>query len=506
MASNAVGSERVSAVVGYKIIKGNFSESTPNLPQAIEVFAEANTANQAGIDFATDRYEMTTLQKIGDKYGYGSPIYLICRILRPNGGVGVGGIPVFINPQEEVSGATAKIVEIAATGTATGAGTHYVKISGRDSLDGQSYAIAINEGDTTADIAGKIEDAVAGVLGSPVTASADSYSCELTTKWKGVTAQGVQVEVDTDGNDLGISYAVTVTQAGAGVQTVADGLAKIGDNWMTIGINSYGLNSSICNEFQTWNGIPDPTNPSGRYAGIVMKPMVVLSGSVADEDTTFTDARLNDVTIAVCPAPLSKGLPMEAAANMAVLLARIAQDTPNLDVGDQFYPDMPTPLSIGTMGEYNNRDLYVKKGNSTVQLSGGRYKVCDFVTTYHPAGELPPQFRYVRNLMLDFNVRFGYYLLEQIYVVGHSISNDEDVVNAEKVVKPKMWKGVLSKYFLSLVSRALIADEAFSNTSLVVTIGTTNPDRFETFFSYKRTGVVRISSTTAEAGFNFGKI
>jgi hypothetical protein len=43
MASNAVGTERVSAVVGYKITKGNFSESTPNLPQAIEVFAEANT-------------------------------------------------------------------------------------------------------------------------------------------------------------------------------------------------------------------------------------------------------------------------------------------------------------------------------------------------------------------------------------------------------------------------------------------------------------------------------
>ncbi|WP_214291443.1 hypothetical protein, partial [Escherichia coli] len=147
--------------------------------------------------------------------------------------------------------------------------------------------------------------------------------------------------------------AVSVTQAGAGSPAVTAGLAKIGDNWMTIGINSYGLNSSICNEFQTWNGIPDPTNPTGRYAGIVMKPMVVLSGSVADEDTTFTDARLNDVTIAVCPAPLSKGLAMEAAANMAVLQARIAQDTPNLDCGDQFYADMPTPLSIGTMADYN---------------------------------------------------------------------------------------------------------------------------------------------------------
>ena len=506
MASNAVGSERISAVVGYKITKGNFSESTPNLPQAIEVFAEANSANQSGIDFATDRFEMTTLQKIGEKYGYGSPIYLICRILRPNGGVGVGGIPVFINPQAEAAGATAKIVQIAATGTATGSGTHYVKIAGRDSLDGSSYAITINQGDSTATIADKIENAINGVLGSPVTATSNPYVAVLTSKWKGVTANGIQVEVDTDGNDLGISYAITSTQSGAGVPSVTAGLNKIGDNWMTIGINSYGTNTTICSQFETWNGIPDPVNPTGRYAGIIMKPMVVLTGSVADENTSFTDARLNDVTIAICPAPLSKGLAFEAAANMAVLQARIAQDTPNLDVGDQTYPDMPTPKTIGTMAEYNNRDLYVKKGNSTVQLSGGRYKVVDFVTTYHPVGETPPQFRYVRNLMLDFNVRFGYYLLEQINVVGHSISNDDDVVAATKIVKPKMWKGILSKYFISLVSRALIVDEGFSTDSLVVSISTTNPDRFETFFRYKRTGVVRIASTTAEAGFNFGSI
>ena len=266
------------------------------------------------------------------------------------------------------------------------------------------------------------------------------------------------------------------------------------------------MNTSICNEFQTWNGIPDPTNPTGRYEGIIMKPMVVLSGSVADEDTTFTDARLNDVTIAVCPAPLSKGLAFEAAANMAVLAVVTAQNTPNLDCGDQSYPDMPTPLSIGTMADYNNRDLYVKKGNSTVMLSGGKYKVCDFVTTYHPVGELPPQFRYVRNLMDDFNIRFGYYLLEQSYVVGHSISNDGDIVNAEKVIKPKQWKAVLAKYFLSLVSRGLIVDADFSIDSLIVNISTVNSDRFETFFRYKRSGVVRISSTTAEAGFNFGSI
>lgn len=504
MSSNAVGSERISKVVGYKIVKGDFSTSTPNLPQRVAVLAEANAANQSGLD--TDPWELTTAQAAGARYGYGSPIYQIARILRPVGGVGIGGIPVVIYPQAEPVGATEKIVTITPSGTATEAGTHYIKIAGRDSLDGQSYAITILEGDTTDDIVSKIEDAVNGVLGCPMTATSDTYEAQLTSKWAGLTANGINVEVDTNGNDLGISYAISTDQAGAGSPTVTAALNMFGEDWVTIVVNSYGTNSSICNELQTFNGIPDPVNPTGRYAGIIMKPFVAFTGSVADEDTTFCDARLNDVTIAICPAPLSKGLPMEAAANYAVIAARIAQDAPNLDVVDQFLPDMPTPTDIGTMADYNNRDIYVKKGNSTVQLSGGRYKVCDFVTTYHPEGELPPQFRYVRNLMLDFNVRFGYYLLEQSYVVGHSISNDADIVSAQNVIKPKQWKAIVSRYADDLVSRALVADAAFMQDSIVVNISTTNPDRFETFFSYKRTGVVRIASTTAEAGFNFGSI
>jgi phage tail sheath gpL-like len=504
MASNAVGSELISQVVGYKITKGDFSSSTPNLPQRVAVLAEANAANQGSLDLTP--WELTTANAAGARYGYGSPIYHIARILRPIGRVGIGGIPVIIYPQAEAGGATEKIVSITPSGTATEAGTHFIKIAGRDSMDGQSYAITILEGDTTDDITQKIEDAINGVLGSPVSATSDTYEALLTSKWAGLTANGVQVEVDTNGNDLGISYVINTEQAGAGSPTVTTALNSFGEDWNTLVVNSYGTNSSICNELQTFNGIPDPVNPTGRFAAIVMKPFVALTGSVADEDSAFTDARLNDVTIAICPAPLSKGLPMEAAANVAVLQARLAQDTPNLDIGDQFYSDMPTPTDIGTMAEYLNRDIYVKKGNSTVQLSGGRYKMCDFVTTYHPEGELPPQFRYVRNLMLDFNVRFGYYLLEQANVVGHSISNDEDIVSAQNVVKPKIWKSLVSAYADDLVSRALVADADFMKDSIVVNISTTNPDRFETFFSYKRTGVVRIASTTAEAGFNFGSV
>jgi hypothetical protein len=255
---------------------------------------------------------------------------------------------------------------------------------------------------------------------------------------------------------------------------------------------------------ENFNGIPNPTTPTGRYTGIIMKPFIAITGSTLDNPTSITDSRSSNVTIAIAPAPLSAGFAMEAAANMASLHARVTQDTPHLDVNGLSYPDMPTPLAIGTMADYNNRDSYVKKGCSTVDLVAGAYQVQDFVTTYHPAGEVPPQYRYCRNLMLDFNVRYGYYLLEQINVVDHAIAKDSDTVTASNVVKPKQWKGILAGYALDLALRALIADAPFMQNSITVGIGTDNPDRLETFFRYKRTGCVRISSTTAEAGFNFG--
>ena len=506
MSSNAVGAERISKIVGYKITKGNFSQSTPNLPQRIAILAEANEANQSTLD--TNGREITTAQQAGALYGFGSPIYNIMRILRPVSGGGVGGVPTIVYPQAKAVGATSKILKITPTGTATGNGTHTLVIAGRTGVDGVFYDINIAEGDTTAIITGKIEDAVNAVLGSPVTAISYDYDVRLESKWKGLTANDLSVTVDTGDNNLGITYAVVNQQSALGTPSISAALQQFGNEWVTIVVNSYGTHEGTMDTLEAFNGIPDPNNPTGRYAGIVMKPFIALTGSTVDDPTSITDARSEDVTIAICPAPLSAGLPMEAAANMATLFGRQAQDSPHLDVSGQSYPDMPVPSTgnIGSMADYENRDAFVKKGCSTVELKVGRYEVQDFVTTYHPLGEIPPQFRYCRNLMIDFNVRYGYYLLELINVVDHAIANDNDTVSATRVIKPKQWIAILDAYGTDLANRALIVDAPFMQDSITVNISTVNPDRLETFFKYKRSGFTRIASTTAEAGFNFGTV
>lgn len=502
---SAVGSERVSRIVGYKFKGADFSESTPNLPQRIAILAEANEANQGTLDL--NPKVVTTAQQAGQLYGYGSPIHQIMRILRPISGDGVGGIPTVVYPQAKAVGAAAKVLDITpTTAGATGNGVHTLVISGRKGVDGELYDINIETGDTVAIISGKISDAINAVLGSPVSGGSTALKATATSKWQGLTANDITITVDNNGNGLGVTYAVVEVAAGAGTPSVQASLDMFGNEWNTIVVNSYGTVEAVMDTLEAFNGIPDPENPTGRFAGIIMKPFIALTGSTSADPSAITDARKDQVTIAICPAPLSAGLPLEASANMAVLFARLSQDTPHLDVGGKSYPDMPTPGVIGAMSDYNNRDTIVKKGCSTVDLVAERYTVQDFVTTYHPVGEVPPQFRYARNLMLDFNVRFGYYLLELIHVVDHVIVNDSDQVVADKVVKPKTWKQVVDNYADDLATRAMIVDVGFMQDSITVAISQVNPDRLETFFRYKRSGVARITSTVAEAGFNFGTL
>ena len=505
---SAVGTDRVSRVVGYAIEKGSFQESSPNLPQKIIIFGEANTNKQSGL--TVEKFDFTTAKEVGDAYGYGSPLHQIARILRPINSQGVGCIPTTIIPQVTNGAATATTIKYAVTGTATKSTTHYVVINGRDNVDGEFYAINVVKDDNAAAIEAKVIAAVNAVLGCPVIASADSSDILFTSKWKGVTSADLNITVDTNGDDAGLVYAQSTKVDGTGVVSLTTSLALFGNEWNTIVVNPYGDSTTLA-ALETFNGVPGVSTPIGRYAGIVFKPFVALFGSIKDAKAdliaiTDASARKDQVTNVLCPAPKSSGMPFEAAANMAVLVAPMWQDNPHLDVSNMPYPDMPIPTntSIGDMETYDNRDYLVKRGCSTVNVVNGKYTVQDLVTTYHPAGEEPPQFRYARNLNIDWNVRYSYYLQEQINVLDHAIIASDQPARVGKIVKPKQWKQILISLGKDLGDRALITDVPFFEDSIRVSTSTTNPDRFETTFSYKRSSYARICATVATAGFAFG--
>lgn len=500
--STAIGTERRSRVSGYKIKKGNFDNNTPNLPQQVVILAEANSANQASI--TTDVREITSADEAGRIYGYGSPIHQIMRILRPQSGDGIGGIPTLVMPQLEAEDATATSIVWTVTGTATKSTTHNLIIAGRGSLDFKNYAVNIVQGDTATIVAGKIKDAINSVLGCPLSATNALGVLTATSKWKSVTAADLSLQISNNGDAAGITYALTSSTAGTGVADISDAMDQFEDKWYTAIINSYGVAKLA--DLEAFNGFPDDEVPTGRYEGRIFKPFMAFFGStLSDRNSliaiTNNTARINQCTNVLCPAPGSTGMPYEAAANVVRLFARMMQDNPELDINGKAYPDMPTPAVIGDMADYNNRDLLLKNGCSTVILAQGAYQVQDLVTTYHPDGEDPLQYNYCRNLNLDWNVKDGYGILETQNVKDHVLVRDNQVTDVPKAIKPKEWKSTLFEYFDDLAQKALISDPDFSKASLRVEISNVNPNRFETFFRYRRTGIARIESTDVEAGF-----
>lgn len=409
--------------------------------------------------------------------------------------------------QAQVAAAFANILD----GASSGAGASYGTYSG--TLSGYSTG-NVTSGTTVtfrSSVVGNVTDLVQTGTAAPATITITQGVepvgvVTLTTKWAGASSNTLQTSIDVNGNAAGITYAVISTTAGTGAADISAAIAQFEDNWYTTVINSYGV--STLDTLEAFNGIPDDNNPTGRWAPTVFKPFMAFFGST-DPSTadliaiTDNQSRVNQVTNVLCPAPKSEGFPWEAAANMVLIFCRTMQDTPELDVCGQYYPDMPVPYSnsIGEMSDYNNRDILVQKGCSTVKLDNGNYQVQDLVTTYHPTNDSQFQYRYSRNLNLDWNVKDGYAILENLYVKDHVIIADIQITDSLKAIKPKEWAAVLFDYFDALATASLINDPGFSKASLQVQIDPTNPNRLNTFFRYKRTGISRIESTDVQAGF-----
>ncbi|NRA92517.1 MAG: hypothetical protein HRU26_07500 [Psychroserpens sp.] len=504
--STAVGTELKSKVVGYELLAGNFSPSTPNLPQSIAVFGQANTDKQSGL--TNDPVVVTSESQAGDLFGYGSQIHIAMRILRSKVADRVGGIPTVVYPQLAPSGGTARVETITVSSVATADAVHTVYINGRSIFDGDSLEIPIANGNTPSQIASKISDAINNATSCAVTAAAVGGVVTITTKWVGESTNELYVEVvPVDGQDVGVSYAVAQDSAGSGDSSaeISESLALFGDTWHTIVVNPYPKSRYAL--FESFNGVAGVKPATGRYASIIWKPFICYSGNTDESISNIISGLDNDqATIRLCTAPNSKGWDVEAAANAAAIEARIFQDTPHQDGSGNQYFDMPAPLSglIGEMSDYTNRNLALEGGASTVKFVNGKYEMMDCVTTYNPAAESEPQYRYVRTLMIDFNIEYSYFLNEQLYVVDHVILKDTAATSVGKTVKPSTWKAALSSMFLDLQSRALIADADFCMNSLQVGVSTVNPNRFETSFDYERTGFVRVASTSVRAGFSFG--
>lgn len=502
--SIAITSTRVSGISGYEVDISLAGIKAGNLPQRIDVFAEKASTHQTAPDFILT----TSAYEVGTTYGFNSPQYAIARILRPKSGGKLQSIPTYFWGIDEAAGAVAKSKEIDVTVTATGNATHYLRINGRTSMDGVPYAFSIVTGDTPAVVAQKMVDVCDSVVGCPVKATITSATVTFTAGWKGETSNRVTVEVETNGSSIGTTYTDGDTVAGSGICNIS-GITGIGDAWSTIIVNGLGNTAGVLGYLETFNG--NIESGTGRYEASVWKPFHAFTGSALSTLSTLSAAfgsRGTEETNVICVAPNTECMDFEIAADYVYNFAPIAQDTPNLCVygnpAGKYLTNIISPKdgNIGEFGDSNMRDILVKAGFCTVKLTDGKYEMIDLVTTRnvpeYPQESMP--YRWVRDNNIIFNMKYALKIYEDLYVKGKTIVGDTDTVSASNTISQSRYVSILdTKYFPDLIDRALIN----SYSGLLVGKGTTNPNRFETYFESTLTGVARVISTTMSISNNF---
>ena len=486
----SVSPSAISRVTGVAVKFKNFN--TGNVQMLQQRLAVIGVGNH-GVTYTTEKYECQgNASEIGDKYGYGSPLYLAALQLFPLVGKGAG-FPVTFYPLAEESDAVQATGKIEIEGTAIEAGSAKIVIGG------QKATIAIASGDTKDQLYIKIKDSIDSILAMPVTVNADNESLILTSKAAGEVGNLIKTRVECVVK--GLTFSVEQFSGGVKDPDVTPALENIGEIWETAILPCFDYKNTDRLDTVMIYG-------KGRWEDLEKKPLLCFWGCTDDyaTRTAVTNARENDFINALVPSVGSPELPYVISAKAMVNdILTTANDNP-----PQGYKGLLEGLEAGDdslQENYGTRDASVKKGSSTNIKSGNVAELNDIVTMYHPASEGNyPSRRYVVDMVklqnIIYNVRL---IMEADELKGAPLVEDTTVTSNKTAIQPKTVKTWFLNLAKNLADEAIIQDVNTTKEGLEVSIDSENPKRLNVVFPVKLSGNVEVTSTDIYFGFYVGK-
>jgi phage tail sheath gpL-like len=489
MVSSAVDPSAVARVLGIETIFKNLrAGNVVYLPQRIAVVAQGNTA----ATYATTKRQVTSQSEAATIYGFGSPIHLSVKELLPVNGDGVGSIPVTIYPLVDDGSGVASAGDITPAGAQTVAASYQVSINNKLS---QSFVISV--GDTVADIVTAITDAINATLDLPVVAVDSVTQVDITSKWKGESANDLIIEI-VGSTTAGTTFGITQPVGGLVDPDVQSALDQVGDVWETMFLNAVASSDSQ-DKFNTFG--------EGRWGALTRKPMMSFIGntdtSVATA-ITVPEARKTERSNGQLVAPGSNDLPFVVAARELARIAVLANENPPHDYGSQDATGL-TPGADGDQWDYLQRDTAVKGGSSTIEVKNGVVNLSDTVTYYHPDGDPTPAYRYVVDVVKLQNILFN---LDLIFATpawdGAPLIPDDQTTSNPSAKQPKAAVAAIAALIDSLADEAIISDPETAKQTIVAEIDSQNPKRLNVTFTVQLSGNTNIISVDFNFGFFFG--
>lgn len=490
--SSAVDPSAVARVLGIEtIFKDLRGGNITYLPQRVAIVGQGSTAST----YATTKRQVTSAFEVATLYGFGSPLHLAALQLFPVNGDGVGTIPVTVYPLDDDGSGVASAGDITPTVAQTEAASYVIRIN---NIDSEAFVIPAT-GATVATVVTQMTNAINAVLEMPVVATDSTTTCDIASKWKGVSANDIHVEV-IGSTTAGTTFAITQPVGGLVNPDISDALAQFGNVWETMVLNCLDLaDTTTLDLYQAFG--------DGRWGALTRKPLVVFTGNPETTvalATAVPDARKSDKVNSTLVSPGSNDLPFVTAARQLARIVVVANNNPARDYGSQD----ATGLTPGTDGEqwtYVQRDAAVKAGSSTVEVKDGVVNVSDTVTFYHPDGDPIPAYRYVCDIVKLQNILFN---LDLIFATPEwdgapLIPDDQPTVNRD-AKKPKTAVAAVAAMLDSLGLEAIISDPETAKANTVAEIDSQNPKRLNLVTQVQLSGNTNIISVDLEFGFFFG--
>lgn len=477
----------------YKVGLGALTGLSPLLEQKIAVMCEANSDMQT--EGAQDGGVLVpiTTKEVAEKFGYGSPAHLVATKLLTELSVGVEVKFFFVAENGSATVTATVFTGTGATITKTGSIVF--------NINGQLLSVGLVLGDTLAEALVKIKTAINAEINLPVLVSTTTptTSISVDSKWKGLSSAVLNVSVDSLTAE-GITFAGVKT-AGTGETALTTALAKFQNDWYPHILNCLGEGTSNTNldAFETFIGTA--AAGSGKYAPTNMTPAVAWTATNEDTLATLqavTTTRLDYACNVYLPVPNSQDIPFMNAASALGIFVKNSNGDPKQDILDDVIPGAtsPTDLDVGDIIEYAFRDDLVGAGCSTVNFRNGSFYAGDIITTYHPLGETDPIFRYVRDVMIIFNI------LNQFKAFNIKQKNKTIAPNAlpsARITSPALYKaGILNEIIKPFVNAGYIADFKYAKENLDVGINPTNAGRFDILSPNLMTSLLRIKATEVQ--------
>lgn len=490
VASTAFPVNRLARGLAIKTTFKDLRGAVKFLPQSIAVVGQGSTA----ATFSTTKAQVTSASDVGNTYGFGSPLHLAVKQLLPQNGDGVGNIPVNVYPLVDDGSGVVSDGDITPSGSATSQESYIVRVN---EIDSEEFVIAV--GASVATIVASMETAINAVLDMPIIAVDGTTLLTFTSKWKGVSANDIFVEV-IGSTTAGVSFAVTLPTGGLVNPDIAAALAQVGSVWETMFLNCLDIADTTTLDLYDVFG-------EGRWEPETRKPCVVFTGNteaVLATSVAVPDARPTDRTNSQLVAPGSNNLPFVVAARQLARIALLANNNPPHDYGSQD----ATGLVPGTDAEQwtsLERDVAIKSGSSSIQVKDGVINVSDVITFYKPTNEEPPAFRYVVDIVKLQQVIFNLNLkFDTPEWDGAPLIPDNQPTTNRSAKRPKSAVAVIAALIDQLALAAIISDPETAKQATIAQISEVNPKRLDICMQVQLSGNTNVKSIDLNFGFFFG--